>query len=88
MNLCSNYGPIRERKWIDVNPATFSQSCFAVSKFMIRFMRHDQNILREDDGAVGCDDFIEEFRVKFVGFGKRERREEKHSTLLASLSVR
>ena len=28
----------RERKWIDVEPAKFSQGCFEVSKFMIRLL--------------------------------------------------
>ena len=66
MNLSLNV-PIRERKWIDINPATFSQSCFAVSKFMIRLLRHDKNILREVHKAVRFDDFIEEFKVKLAG---------------------
>ena len=42
-------------------------SCSAVSKFMIRLLRHEKNIPREDDGAVRVDDLIEEFKVKFVG---------------------
>ena len=29
--------PYRERKWIDVEPGKFSQGCFEVSEFMIRF---------------------------------------------------
>ena len=66
VNLSSNYVLTRERKSIDINPVTFSQSCFAVSKFMIRLLRHDKNIPREDDGAVRFDDLIEEFKVKFV----------------------
>ena len=59
--------PIRERKWIDINPASFNEGCFAVSKFMIRFLRHEEHIPGEDDGAVRFDDLIEEFKVKFVG---------------------
>ena len=43
-----------KRKRIDINPPTFSQSCFAVFP-------------REDDGAVRFDDFGEEFKVKFIG---------------------
>ena len=42
---------VRERKWIDISPATVSEGCFAVSKFMIRLLRHDETIPREDDGA-------------------------------------
>ena len=32
--------PLRERKWIDINPERFRQDCFAVSKAMIRLLRH------------------------------------------------
>ena len=38
-----------------------------LSKFMIRSLRHDKIIPREDDGSVRFDDLIEEFKVKFVG---------------------
>ena len=59
--------PTRDRKWIDINPWRFRQDCFAVSKVMIRLLRHGTSIPREDDGAVRFDDFVEEFNVKFVG---------------------
>ena len=35
-----------ERKWIDM------EGCFEVSKFMIRLLRHDDKVHRDDDGAV------------------------------------
>ena len=44
--------PIRDRKWIDINPEKFHEDCFAVSKAMIRLLRHGSPIPREDDGAV------------------------------------
>ena len=59
--------PTRERKWIDINPAPFNEGCFAVWKFMIRLMRHWENLSGEDDGAVRFDDLIEKFNVKFGG---------------------
>ena len=34
---------------------------------MIRLLRHEKSIPREDDGAVRFDDWIEKFKVKFVG---------------------
>ena len=34
---------------------------------MIRFVRHDQSVPREDDGAVRFDDIMEEFKKKFDG---------------------
>ena len=57
--------PYRERKWIDVDPGKFSQGCFEVSKFMIRLLRHDEAVPREDDGAVRFDDLAEKFKAKF-----------------------
>ena len=30
--------PIHERKWTDIDPKTFNQGYFAVSKFMIRLL--------------------------------------------------
>ena len=34
---------------------------------MIRLLRHDQSVSREDDGAVRFDDIMEEFKAKFDG---------------------
>ena len=34
---------------------------------MSKFMRHDDTVHREDDGAVRFYDLIEKFKVKFVG---------------------
>ena len=51
--------PVRERNWIDINPERFRQDCFTVSKAMIRLLRHDPSIAREDDGAVRFDDNME-----------------------------
>ena len=59
--------PVRERKWIDINPERFRQDCFAVSKAMIRLLRHNPSISREDNGAVRFDDIMEEFKAKFDG---------------------
>ena len=59
--------PIRERKWIDINPERFREDCFAVSKAMIRLLRHHPSILREDGVAVRFDDIMEDFKAKFDG---------------------
>ena len=40
--------PVRERKWVDINPVRFRQNCFTVSKAMIRLLRHHPSIPRED----------------------------------------
>ena len=37
---------------IDVEPGQYDKSCFEVSKKMIRLLRHDSSVLREEDGAV------------------------------------
>ena len=59
--------PIRERKWIDVDTPPFDHSCFAVSKVMIRLLRHGTSIPREDDEAVRFEDLVKEFEAKFYG---------------------
>ena len=59
--------PCLERKWIDVDPGKLSQGCFEVSKFMIRLLRHNPSISREDNGAIRFDDIMEEFKAKFDG---------------------
>ena len=59
--------PYHERKWIDVDTGKFSQGCFEVSKFMIRLLRHDDTVHREDDGAVRLENLAELFKAKFDG---------------------
>ena len=90
VNLSSNYVPSRERKWIDINPPTFSQSCFAVSNswsdycdmtrtFLEKPMeQYDMTILMQNSRYSWC-------LGKFPG--KRERREENISILLESLFI-
>ena len=55
----------RERKWVHFEPGKFSQGCFQVSKFVIRLLRHDDTVHREDDGAVRFDNLAELFKSKF-----------------------
>ena len=55
----------RERKWIDIERGTFCQGCFDVSKIMIRLLRHDKSIHREEDGAVRFDDLAALFKSRF-----------------------
>ena len=43
--------PLRERKWVDVDPGSYDHECYVISKAMTRLLRHDQHILRETDGA-------------------------------------
>ena len=42
---------MKERKWIDIEPAESSLSAYEVSKKFINLLRHCQTIQREDDGA-------------------------------------
>ena len=58
--------PIRERKWMDIDPQPFDRSCFEVSQFMTRTLRHDSSILREEDGALRLDNLIEKLKGEFV----------------------
>ena len=66
VNLSSNCALICERIWIDIDPQPFYHSCFAVSKFMTRSLRHDSSIHREEDGAVRFDDLMEKLKERFL----------------------
>ena len=59
--------PLRDRKWIDINPEKYDHDCFSVSKAMIRLLRQGQSVNREKDGAVRFVDILEEFKKKFDG---------------------
>ena len=48
--------PYDQRDLIDVEPGPFDKSCSEVSKKMIRLLRHDSSVPREEDAAV-------EFRI-------------------------
>ena len=65
VTLSSISVPVRERKWIDINPDRFCQDCFTVSQAMSRLLRHDPSVPREDDGALRFYDFMDEFKAKF-----------------------
>ena len=56
--------PLRERKWVDVNPGSYDHGCYALSKAMIRLPRDDHNIHRETEGAVKHEGIVEEFNKK------------------------
>ena len=62
--------PVRERNWIDINPERFRQYCFTFSKDMIRLLRHDPSIPREDV-SVRFDDIMEKIKAKFDGASQR-----------------
>ena len=53
--------PYHERKWTDVEPGRFDKSCLEVSKLMIRLLRHDDTVPRENDGAVKFQDLASIF---------------------------
>ena len=46
--------PMKERKWIDIEPGNYSLSlsAYEVSKKVTYLLRHSQKVQREDDGAV------------------------------------
>ena len=56
--------PLRERKWVDVDPGRYDHECYVTSKAMNRLLRHDQNVPREIDGAIKFEDIVEEFNKK------------------------
>ena len=48
-----NFIPIGKKKWIDIETQESNDPCcFQVSKFITQLLRHNQNVHREDDGAV------------------------------------
>ena len=52
---------------MDVFPGKFNLGCFEVSKIMIRLLRHDDTVHREDDGPVRFDHLAELFLSRFAG---------------------
>ena len=58
--------PYHQREWIDVEPGPYDKSCFEVSKKMIRLLRHDPSVLREEDGAVEFRTLAPMFRSEFT----------------------
>ena len=58
--------PYDQRDWIDVAPSPFDKSCFEVSKKLIRELRHDPSVLREEDGAVEFRILAQMFRSEFT----------------------
>ena len=44
--------PMKERKWIDIEPGNSSLPAYEISKKVIQLLRHSQRVQREDDGAV------------------------------------
>ena len=58
--------PHHLREWMGVEPGKYDESCFEVSKKMIRLLRHDPSVLREDDGAVEFRTLAPMFRSEFT----------------------
>ena len=56
--------PYRPRQWVDIEPGKIDKSCLEVSKLMIRLLRHDDSIHREEDGAVRLEEVASIFRSK------------------------
>ena len=64
MRLTPVYVPLRDRKWVDVNPGIHDRECYFISKELIRLQRHDPNIPRKTNGAVNYEDVVEEFNKR------------------------
>ena len=63
--------PYRER---NVEPGTFDHNCLEVSNLMIRLLRHDDSVNREEDGAVKFEDRASMFRSKITSSSYRSIR--------------
>ena len=44
--------PMNERIWIDIDPSAPSVAAYELSKKVISFLRHNQTLHREEDGAI------------------------------------
>ena len=44
--------PLRERRWIDIEPSKQDLDSYNLSKKVINLLRHNQTLYREEDGAI------------------------------------
>ena len=44
--------PLRERRWIDIDPSKQDLDSYDLSKKVINLLRHNQTLHREEDGAI------------------------------------
>ena len=44
--------PLRERRWIDIEPSKKDLDSYDLSKTVINLLRHNQTLQREEDGAI------------------------------------
>ena len=51
--------PLRERRWIDIEPSKQDLAAYDLSKKVINLLRHNQKLHREEDGA------IQFYKIKF-----------------------
>ena len=51
--------PIHERRWIDIEPSKQDLASYDPSKKVINLLRHNQTLLREEDGAIAF------YKIKF-----------------------
>ena len=58
--------PYHERKWIDVEPGRFDTFCLEALKLMVRLLRHDDTVPRDNDGAVKFQDLASTFRSEIT----------------------
>ena len=56
---------VLEREWIDIGTQrSHDHKCYEVSSAITRLLRHDQSVPPGIDGAIHCNDIIEECRKK------------------------
>ena len=49
---CTTTIPLRERRWIDIEPSKQNHASYDLSKKVINLLRHNQTLQREEDGAI------------------------------------
>ena len=59
--------PMNQRQWIDIERQESKDPyCFQVSRFITRFLRHNQKVYREYDGAVHYDQVVDDCKKKTI----------------------
>ena len=44
--------PLREKRWVDIEPSKQDLDSYFLSKKVINLLRHNQTLYREEDGAI------------------------------------
>ena len=75
--------PLRERKWVDVDPGWYDHECYVTAKAMTRLLGHVQNVPREIDGAIKYKDIVEHILCTYSASQNAPHRYFTHASRVA-----